>query len=933
MADHEAAAAGALAGRHRRACNVQHSGITEGIRWSTSTSADGIEEDPLHEDWLFTGRRAILARILAWIRAEEPGAFVVTGSAGSGKSAVVGRIVALSEPARRRAVLEHAPLDPEDPDPGVGGIDAAVHLRGIGAYDLAVVLADRLQLPAPASCRQLVEAVATMSYPPILVFDGLDEAVSEQATEIVTDLLVPLSVLASVLLATRHEEFGWRSPQSGQEAAARLGELFGANASVVDLDAEPDTRQDIERYLARRLHGGGLADLAPRVAPVLARKAATRQGGFLYARTVASQIMRGVIDARAPGWEAQLAATTAWALEHDLSSATLIRAGVELPDAAKDLLRALAWGMGRGLPRREVWETAATALSPTGVDYRAADLDWVLEHYGCHIIQDEQDGEPVYRLAHRVFVEHLIESSPDVAGCAAGQVLAEALVALAGEQTRHGDALSPYLRRNLARHAAHAGPVGVAALRRLAETDPECYLPGLAAALCDFVAHLLVMGDRDAALLTTEHALETYRALVDTNPDTYLPGLAAALGSLAAQYGELNQHDLALIPAQEAVDICRLLTEASAEVYFTQLAMALKNLTYHFAELDQISAGVDVYTSYIETFAVLPAARDALIIERAGFHINHGDASTGLRELVTLLTLDDGQTPDAVMLAARNVLRAHRFRDPLAVSRVWQEVTGAGQPDWLALTLAQIGLVTEWVTAASWAQSRDFFVAHAEELLDHPATLVLDELALVAAAQVELHRHLLHGIRELGLETAYQPMLLRDLVTDWIKLEDWEDSQSFAEEHATDLLTVDAEVALIYLGDPLGTLVHVALLRLARRDGFSAAYACVTDRQMAADRMQRALAEVEPDPIAELAALEGQVFGERFTAAAHLAVAASLMGEVVIDPARLEELTEQADPADRQRVAAEIADLLCRVPDRAQSFGTLPRSLLPPHPA
>ncbi|MGH7535975.1 MAG: hypothetical protein ACREMG_10340, partial [Gemmatimonadales bacterium] len=141
---------------------------------------------------MFTGRRAILARILAWIRAEEPGAFVVTGSAGSGKSAVVGRIAALSEPARRRAVLEHAPLDPEDPDPGVGGIDAAVHLRGIGAYDLAVVLADRLQLPAPASCRQLVEAVATMSYPPILVFDGLDEAVSEQATEIVTDLLVPL---------------------------------------------------------------------------------------------------------------------------------------------------------------------------------------------------------------------------------------------------------------------------------------------------------------------------------------------------------------------------------------------------------------------------------------------------------------------------------------------------------------------------------------------------------------------------------------------------------------------------------------------------------------------------------------------------------------------------------------------------------------------
>jgi hypothetical protein len=99
---------------------------------------------------------------------------------------------------------------------------------------------------------------------------------------------------------------------------------------------------------------------------------------------------------------------------------------------------------------------------------------------------------------------------------------------------------------------------------------------------------------------------------------------------------------------------------------------------------------------------------------------------------------------------------------------------------------------------------------------------------------------------------------------------------------------------------------------------------------MAADRMRRALAEVEPDPIAELAALEGQVFGERFTAAAHLAVAASLMGETVIDCTRLEELAEQADPADRQRVAAEIADLISRVPDRAELFGALPEILLSP---
>ncbi|MGH9208360.1 MAG: hypothetical protein ACRD1G_17700, partial [Acidimicrobiales bacterium] len=226
------------------------------------TVDDGIarlREDSLREERLFTGRRAILERILAWIHAEVPGAFVVTGSAGSGKSAVVGRMVALSDSSRRRRLGEHALGEPADPDPGVGGIDAGVHLRGMGAHELATVLADRLGLPAPATSWQLIEAVSKMPYPPVLVFDGLDEAIPEQATEIVTDLLVPLSVLASVLVATRHEEFGWHQPPSDQEAARRLGELFGGNASVVDLDAEPGTRKDIERYLIRLLRSAGLA--------------------------------------------------------------------------------------------------------------------------------------------------------------------------------------------------------------------------------------------------------------------------------------------------------------------------------------------------------------------------------------------------------------------------------------------------------------------------------------------------------------------------------------------------------------------------------------------------------------------------------------------------------------------------------------------------
>ncbi|MGH8917061.1 MAG: hypothetical protein ACRD0H_01740, partial [Actinomycetes bacterium] len=461
-----------------------------------------------------------------------------------------------------------------------------------------------------------------------------------------------------------------------------------------------------------------------------------------------------------------------------------------------------------------------------------------------------------------------------------------------------------------------------------AEADLESYLPGLAVALDDFAAHMLATSSHGAALVATQHAVQTYRALVEVNPDAYLPGLAAALSSLADQHAARKQHDTALIPAQHAAEIYRGLAETSPEVHFASLVMALKNLTCQLAALGRISAAADVYTGCIEVFTGSPALSDTLIIERAGFHLSHGDGATGLRELVTLLTLDDGQTPDPVVLAARTALRAQCLRDCAAVHRSWRSVTGSEPPDWLAVTAAQIGLVTEWITAPSWAESRDFFAAHAEELLDPSVTVVLDELRTVAAARVELHRRLLDGVRTGSLAATYRPLLLRDLLTDWVGLTDWRDSQSFAEEHAADLLTVEAEVALIHLGDPLGTYVHLALLRLARRDGIKAAYACVTDRQATADRMRRALAEVEPDPIAELAALEGQVFGEQFTAAVHLFMAALLMGEAVTDFTKLEELAERAAPADRRRATAEIAALIKRCPDRAEQFGTLPPILL-----
>jgi tetratricopeptide (TPR) repeat protein len=559
----------------------------------------------------------------------------------------------------------------------------------------------------------------------------------------------------------------------------------------------------------------------------------------------------------------------------------------------------------------------------------------VLEHHGRYVVADQQDGEAIYRLSHPELVKHLLGAPMPVPGSPAAEALAEALVALPEARPAadgEPDQRSPYLRRHLARHASIAGTAGVDALYRLVKDTPEAYLPDLARSVHQLAAKLAELGQYESALAPARQAVSIYRVLTEANSTAYLPLLAMVLNDRAVYLSAIGRYDEALTPGAEATDTLGVLTEIDSSTYLPHLVTALNNLAAHLAGLDRISDGVDVYTMYVDNFVASPAIRDALIIERAGFHIKHGDPPTGLRELVTLLAVQDtGQdtdTLDATVLAARNALRAHRSRNALAVHKAWRAVTGTALPDWLALTPEQIGLVVRWITAPTWTLSKGFFEAHQEELLADPTFVVLEELELLVAPRADQHLDLLEEVLAVGVDEAYRPLLLEDLVRDWISLESWPESRTFAEEHATELVTTEAEAALIRLGHPTATVVHLAVLGLALRDGLEAAYSCVTDRKLAADRMRRALADAELGTIVQLAMLEGRVFGEPYAATAHVAVAGSLAGETTSYTTRLEELAEQADASQRQRVAVEMAELLSRVPEHAELLGPLPELLL-----
>ncbi|MGV9976164.1 tetratricopeptide repeat protein, partial [Micromonospora wenchangensis] len=96
-------------------------------------------------------------------------------------------------------------------------------------------------------------------------------------------------------------------------------------------------------------------------------------------------------------------------------------------------------------------------------------------------------------------------------------------------------------------------------LRRLADTNPDTYLPDLAMSLNNLGNRLSELGRREQALTHTETATDIYRRLADTNPDTYLPNLAASLNNLGNRLSELGRREQALTHTETATDIYRRL--------------------------------------------------------------------------------------------------------------------------------------------------------------------------------------------------------------------------------------------------------------------------------------------------------------------------------------------------------------------------------------
>ncbi|MGV4987060.1 caspase family protein [Streptomyces sp. NRAIS3] len=388
----------------------------------------------------FTGRDRALSELVPFLSGggrHDRRARVVTGDPGSGKSAVLGRLWALSG-------ADHPPRADR---PGLPVVP--LHARRATVQALVTELAGALGLPHPDR-DDVLTALGARTRPVAVLIDALDEAGTAgdtaEGARIARELLQPLSVLPSVRLVV-----GTRRP---------LIPALGRAVEVIDLDRpeyiDPGDIRAYARSLLLDEHDPDSLspyrdrpDLAATVAAGIAARAGT---SYLVARMTARALVHGqiTVDPAVPGWQDALPSDAGQAFAAYLDRFGPHRARVER------LLRPLAYAQGAGLPWSAVWAPAAEALS--GLPCPQEDVRWLHEHAGAYIVETCTPAGSVFRLFHETLAEHLRTPGHDTDS---HRALSEALTALAPRDPSSGErdwsAAPAYVRDHLATHAAAGG--------------------------------------------------------------------------------------------------------------------------------------------------------------------------------------------------------------------------------------------------------------------------------------------------------------------------------------------------------------------------------------------------------------------------------------------------------------------------------------------
>lgn len=416
--------------------------------------AQGAEHGELA--WYFVGREAERRKISAWLRESTSGMLIVTGRAGTGKSALLGNVLIHTNPGLRELLVESRQLEREvaanlPPD---HVFNAVVHLTGMTTSELVRKLADAagVALPTAESAEpgqdlEAVLAVLRARHFTILA-DALDEA-QEPAT-IASTVLQRLATLPRTRVVVGTRASTREGPDQPFTTDQDLIDALGrGHATIMTIERDAAA---IAAYVKLRLtfavreEVGGASEAA---VDRVVRLSSGREREFLFARLAVHEIIARPELLSPEFWEEL---ETLLGSDHRTLFAAAVTRLTANSQTARQLLEALALARGRGVPRADrVWAVVAAAIAGGSVPHET-DIDHLLATAAPYIMLDAEDEQSVYRLAHQTFREYFLSSGGMDLQARHGSV-SRALMARAAAE----GVLNPYIVHRLAEHVAEAG--------------------------------------------------------------------------------------------------------------------------------------------------------------------------------------------------------------------------------------------------------------------------------------------------------------------------------------------------------------------------------------------------------------------------------------------------------------------------------------------